>query len=111
MGWALPNPVTRMNGERTGVPFAYLEPATAQTAQTVTLTITDSAASSAKNIEGAKVVIDGAKLVTNSEGKVTCKLTAGDYTVKVSATGYKTTTTTITVAAAAVTQTIKLADA
>lgn len=111
MGWALPNPVTRMNGERTGVPFAYLEPATAQTVQTVTLTVTDTNSSSAKNIEGAKVVIDGAKLVTGSDGKVTCKLTAGDYNVKVSATGYKTTTTTITVAGAAVTQTIKLADA
>lgn len=111
MGWALPNPVTRMNGERTGVPFAYLEPATAQTAQTVTLTITDTNSSSAKNIEGAKVVIDGAKLVTGADGKVSCKLTAGDYNVKISATGYKTTTTTITVASAAVTQTIKLADA
>ena len=39
MGWAMPNPATRMNEDRTGCPFAYLEPATPVTTQKVTFTV------------------------------------------------------------------------
>ncbi|MFR5049783.1 MAG: phage major capsid protein, partial [Faecalispora sporosphaeroides] len=31
LGWALPNPATRLNGNRANVPFAYLEPTTPAT--------------------------------------------------------------------------------
>ena len=43
MGWALPNPATRMDEDRVGCPFAYLEPATAVTTQKVTFTVQDNA--------------------------------------------------------------------
>ena len=112
MGWALPNPVTRMNGDRTGVPFAFLEPATAQTTQKLTLTVTDTPtgdASSGTAIAGAVVMIDGAKKVTNASGKVEVNLPAGDYTVKVKADGYKPVTDEVTISTAAVTKTIQLA--
>ena len=105
MGWALPNPATRMNDGRVNVPFAYLEPATAQTTQTVTLTVEDS---SAQAVKGATVVIDGAKLVADANGKVEAQLVAGDYNVSVKADGFKAYNTTVTVADAAVTQTITL---
>lgn len=105
MGWALPNPATRMNDGRVNVPFAYLEPATAQTTQTVTLTVEDS---SAQAVKGATVVIDGAKLVADASGKVEAQLVAGDYNVSVKADGFKAYNTTVTVADAAVTQTITL---
>ena len=105
MGWALPNPATRMNDGRVNVPFAYLEPATAQTTQTVTLTVEDS---SAQAVKGATVVIDGAKLVADASGKVKAQLVAGDYNVSVKADGFKAYSTTVTVADAAVTQTITL---
>ena len=105
MGWALPNPATRMNDGRVNVPFAYLEPATAQTTQTVTLTVEDSLAQAVK---GATVVIDGAKLVADASGKVEAQLVAGDYNVSVKADGFKAYNTTVTVADAAVTQTITL---
>lgn len=41
MGWALPNPATRMNEDRTGCAFAYLEPGTPIATQKVTFTVTD----------------------------------------------------------------------
>ena len=107
MGWALPNPVTRMNGDRTGIPFAFLEPATAQTTKKVTLTVTDSE-TSPNAIEGAAVTIDGAKKVTNASGKVEVNLPAGTYKVTTKASGFKSNTTEITVAGSAVTQTIQL---
>ena len=33
MGWAVPNPATRLNEDRTGCAFAYLEPGTPETTQ------------------------------------------------------------------------------
>lgn len=41
MGWALPNPATRIDEDRMGCPFAYLEPATAVTTRAVTFTVTE----------------------------------------------------------------------
>ena len=107
MGWALPNPATRMNDGRVNVPFAYLEPATAQTTQKVTLTVKDSASTPAA-VAGATVLIDGAKLVTDASGKAEAQLVAGEYKVTVKADGFKAYNTTVTVAAAAVSQTINL---
>lgn len=107
MGWALPNPATRMDGDRVTCPFAYLEPTTAVTTQKVTFTVKDTATSPAA-IEGAVVDINGARLKTNASGVAEFNLRAGDYEAKISKRGYKTVTETITVASAAVSKTVSL---
>lgn len=104
MGWALPNCATRMNEDRIGCPFAYIEPATPETVQTVTLTVQ----SGATKIAGATVNINGNKLVTNSSGVVTATLRAGDYPVTVTADGYKKAVDNITVDSGTVSKTISL---
>lgn len=106
MGWALPNPATRMDGDRVTCPFAYLEPTTAVTTQKVTITVKDSSTTA---IEGAVVDINGARLKTNASGVAEFNLRAGDYEAKISKRGYKTVTETITVASTAVTKTVSLA--
>lgn len=106
MGWALPNPATRMDGDRVTCPFAYLEPATPVTAQKVTITVKDTSTTA---IEGAVVDVNGARLKTNASGVAEFNLRAGDYEAKISKRGYKTVTETITVASAAVTKTVSLA--
>lgn len=78
MGWAVPNPATRMNEDRTGCAFAYLEPGTPATAQKVTFTVTDGS----KACEKARVNVDGAILVTDGNGKAEFNLRAGTYTAK-----------------------------
>lgn len=107
MGWALPNPATRMDGDRTSCPFAYLEPATAVTTQKVTFTVKDNAGSPAA-IDGAVVDINGARIKTNASGVAEFNLRAGDYTAKITKKGYKTVTETVTVASSAVTKSITL---
>ena len=106
MGWALPNPATRMDGDRVTCPFAYLEPATPVTTQKVTITVKDASTTA---IEGAVVDINGARLKTNASGVAEFNLRAGDYEAKISKRGYKTVTETITVASTAVTKTVSLA--
>lgn len=106
MGWALPNPATRMDGDRVTCPFAYLEPATPVTTQKVTITVKDTSTTA---IEGAVVDVNGARLKTNASGVAEFNLRAGDYEAKVSKRGYKTVTETITVASTAVTKTVSLA--
>lgn len=105
MGWALPNPATRMNSDRVLVPFAYLEPAAAMKTQTVTLTVNDGT----DPISGAKVEINGARKVTRDNGTAVFTLEPGAYKAKVTAKGYTTGAANITVATGAVTQTISLA--
>lgn len=107
MGWALPNPATRMDGDRTSCPFAYLEPATAVTTQKVTFTVKDNAGSPAA-IDGAVVDINGARIKTNASGVAEFNLRAGDYTAKITKKGYKTVTETVTVASSAVAKSITL---
>lgn len=106
MGWALPNPATRMDGDRVTCPFAYLEPTTAVTTQKVTITVKDASTTA---IEGAVVDINGARLKTNASGVAEFNLRAGDYEAKISKRGYKTVTETITVTSTAVTKTVSLA--
>lgn len=107
MGWALPNPATRMDTGRLSCPFAYLEPATAMTTQKVTFTVKDNAGTPAA-VEGATVDVNGARLKTNASGVADFILRAGDYSVKVSKKGYKTVTESVTVAAAAVSKAVTL---
>lgn len=106
MGWALPNPATRMDSDRVACPFAYLEPATPVTTQKVTITVKDASTTA---IEGAVVDINGARLKTNASGVAEFNLRAGGYEAKISKRGYKTVAETITVASAAVTKTVSLA--
>ena len=107
MGWALPNPATRIDEDRTGCAFAYLEPASAVTTQAVTFTVKDNAETPAA-IEGSIIDINGARLKTNASGVAVFNLRAGTYTAKVKKTGFGTVTETVTVAAAAVSKNITL---
>ena len=104
MGWALPNPATRLDSDRTGCPFAYLEPSTPVTTQAVTFTVKEGSTA----IPNASVNVDGAILKTNASGQAVFNLRAGSYNVQVKAKGYKTLTDSVTVASAAVTKAIAL---
>lgn len=106
-GWALPNPATRLNEDRTGCAFAYLEPATPVTTQKVTVTVKDNAETPAA-IEGASVDVNGSILKTNASGVAEFNLRAGDYPVKVKKPGYKAVNDNITVASAAVAKAVTL---
>ena len=79
MGWAMPNPATRMNENRVNVPFAYIDAATAYTDQTVTFTVKDNAESSPNAIAGAAVNVNGAIRVTGTDGTAVFHLRAGEY--------------------------------
>lgn len=108
LGWALPNPATALDGDRTGCPFAYLEPATPMTTQTVTFTVTDSSEAA---VEGAIVDVQGARLKTNASGQAVFNLPAGSYVATVKKKGYKTETENVTVASSAVTKSVTLTTA
>ena len=107
LGWALPNPVTCMDTGRTMCPFAYLEPTTAVTTQTVTYTVKDNQDEPVP-IDGVTVDISGARLKTGADGTAKFNLRAGTYEVKVSKRGYKTVIETITVAESALSQNVTL---
>lgn len=107
MGWALPNPATRMDGDRTSCPFAYLEPATAVTTQKVTFTVKDNA-SEPVAVADAIVDVNGSRLKTGATGVAEFNLRAGDYSAKITKKGYKTVVETVTVASSAVSKAITL---
>ncbi len=109
MGWALPNPATRLNEDRTGCAFAYLEPGTPTPTQKVTFTVTDGAAESPKARKGARINVEGAILTTDDNGKAEFNLRPGTYTAKISLKGCVSVTETVVVDAAAVNKTITLA--
>lgn len=109
MGWALPNPATRMDGDRTGCAFAYLEPASAVTTQKVTFTVKDNAEVQAA-VAGAVVDVDGARLKTGADGKAEFNLRAGSYTAKITKKGYQPVTENVTVASAAVAKAVTLVE-
>ena len=108
MGWALPNPATRLNEDRTGCAFAYLEPGTPVTTQTVTFTVTDGNSESPKKYDDVRINVDGAILTTDSNGQAVFNLRAGTYTAKITKKGFVPVTETITVAASAVTKAVTL---
>lgn len=107
MGWALPNPATRMDENRVACPFAYLEPPTPMTTQKVTLMVEDNADTPVA-IAGATIDINGARAKTGSNGEAEYNLRPGVYTAKVKKQGYSPVTETITVADAAATKTITM---
>lgn len=109
MGWALPNPATRLNEDRTGCAFAYLEPGTPTPTQKVTFTVTDGDAESPKPRKGARINIEGAILTTDDNGKAEFNLRPGTYTAKISLKGCVSVTETVVVDAAAVDKAITLA--
>ena len=108
MGWALPNPATRLDEDRTGCPFAYLEPSTPATTQKVTFTVKDGTDEGTNVIANATVNVSGAILKTDSSGKAEFNLRAGSYDVTVKAKGYKTITDSVVVADTAVTKDVAL---
>jgi HK97 family phage major capsid protein len=68
LGWAYPNYASAMNPDRTGVPFAYLEPATPVTTSALTYTVTDNAEEPAP-VAGAKVNAGGSYRCTSPQGE------------------------------------------
>lgn len=107
MGWALPNPATRINEDRTGCAFAYLEPGTPVATQKVTFTVTDNSDEPAA-VEGARVNVNGSILTTNAEGVAEFNLRAGTYPVKISKKGYATINETVVVATSEVSKDVTL---
>ena len=109
MGWALPNPATRLNEDRTGCAFAYLEPGTPTPTQKVTFTVTDGTAESPEPRKGARINVEGAILTTDDNGKAEFNLRPGTYTAKISLKGCVSVTETVIVEKAAVNKIITLA--
>lgn len=107
MGWALPNPATRMDENRITVPFAYIEAASPYTTQKVTITVQDNA-STPNVIEDATVDVNGSRQKTDASGKAIFNLRAGTYPVKISKPGYITQHANAVVSGAEVTQTVTL---
>ena len=107
MGWALPNPATRMDTDRLGCPFAYLEPATPVTTQKVTFTVKDNADTPAA-VEGAVVDVNGSRKKTSDTGIAEFNLREGSYPAKIKKAGYGTITETVVVAEAAVDKEVTL---
>lgn len=95
MGWALPNYARLGDPNRLGLPFAYLEPATAMTTIDVTVKVTSDGTTALQN---AVVDMNGSRLVTDASGNVTFKLAeAGTYKVVAKLEGYKDFTTDVAV--------------
>ena len=107
MGWALPNPATRINEDRTGCAFAYLEPGTPVATQKVTFTVKDNADTPAV-VENARINVNGSILNTGSDGTAEFNLRPGTYPAKISKKGYAPINETITVASSAVTKAVTL---
>lgn len=107
MGWALPNPATRLDEDRLYVPFAYLEPATAVTTQKVTFTVKNNE-EEPEAVEGVVIDLDGARLKTGTDGTAIFNLRKGNYNAKISKKGYGTVIETVNVDASAVSKDITL---
>jgi HK97 family phage major capsid protein len=103
-GWALPNPATQLDPDRISCPFAYLEPATAMTTQTVTFTVNDGT----DELPGATIDVNGARKKTNADGEAVFNLPTGSYDVLVKARGFASDRQTVTVSSSAVTKIVSL---
>lgn len=104
MGWALPNPATRLNPDRSNVPFAYIEAAEPVTTYTATFTVQDS---DSANVVGARVNVNGAILPTGSNGQAVFNLRPGTYPYTVKKNGFRTMSGELTITSKAETVTVK----
>ena len=104
MGWAMPNPVSRLDGDRTRCPFAYLEAVAGQKygTQVVTITVKDSKGA----VSGAYVGIGGSRIKTDAKGEAAFNLNSGTYDMSVSANGYAKQAASITVGTSGYAQTM-----
>lgn len=107
MGWALPNPATRIDEDRTGCAFAYLEPGTPVTTQKVTFTVMDNAETPAA-VKGARVNVNGSIQTTDASGVAEFNLRAGTYPAKISKKGHIAVDETVLVTTAAVEKEVTL---
>lgn len=107
MGWALPNPATRMDEDRTGCMFAYLEPASPVTTQAVTFTVKDNAETPVA-VAGAIVNVAGSRIKTAADGTAVFNLRAGTYPATIKKDGYTTVSDSVTVVSSAVAKAITL---
>lgn len=73
-----------------------------------TFTVTDGKSDSPKKYDGVRINVDGAILVTDSNGQAVFNLRAGNYTAKITKKGFVPVTETITVASSAVTKAVTL---
>jgi len=108
MGWAIPNPATRLDPDRVSCAFSYLEPQTAATSYAVTFTVTTGAEESSAAVSDAVVDVNGSRLKTNSEGKAIFNLRPGTYPCKIKCNGYGTISDSVTVSDAAISKDIVL---
>lgn len=104
MGWALPNPATRLNPDRANVPFAYIEAAQPVTTYMATFTVQDSESA---NVEGARVNVNGSILPTGSNGQAVFNLRPGTYPYTVKKSGMRTMSGELTITNKAETVTVK----
>ncbi|MFQ9208927.1 MAG: phage major capsid protein [Clostridium fessum] len=107
MGWALPNPATRLNEDRTGC-ICISGAGHSGCYQKVTFTVTDGKESSPTAYEDVRINVDGAILKTDSAGKAEFNLRKGTYAAKITKKGFVPVTETFTVDASAVNKAITL---
>lgn len=105
MGWALPNPATRMNPDRSNVPFAYIEAKTPYTDYAVTVSVKDGESAALKD---ADVNINGAVKKTDASGNAVFHLRPGSYPYTAKRSGYRPAGGEIMVASGAVTENVTL---
>lgn len=108
MGWALPNPATRLDNDRTACAFAYLEPTAPVITYKVAITVKDGSGEDAAAIEGATVDLNGSRLKTSSNGIAEFNLRNGTYPIKIKKNGYATANANITVNSASTTLTVAM---
>lgn len=87
MGWALPNPATRINSDRLGCPFAFIEHGLPSTLKALSIVVRDS---EGDVIEGAEVNLDGSRLITNGSGTAVFSVEGNLYKYTIKLDGYKT---------------------
>lgn len=108
LGWEIPNPINaEQPDESVRFPFAAIKGTSGITTYKATITVTDDA-TTAKNIEGAKVTIGGLVKKTGAAGKAEFDLTNGTYDVTITAKDKEPVNTTLTVNSAAVAKTYVL---
>ena len=107
LGWALPNPATRLNADRSKVPFAYIEAKSPFTDYAATFTVQKQGGDSGK-LEGAKINVNGAIKKTNSSGQAVFNLRNGTYPYSVKLNGYRPASGEITISSGAANPTVSL---